>query len=96
MESDNKIINIEVVYALPNHAYLIPVKVNSGTTLRQGIESSGILEKCPEINLARNKVGIYSKPRALDYVLKDGDRIEIYRPLIIDPKEARRKRANKI
>jgi hypothetical protein len=95
MDSD-KYIGIEVAYALPDHAYLIPVKVLAGATIKQGIESSGILEQCMEIDLARNKVGIFSKLKNLDTLLSNGDRIEIYHDLKVDPKEARRKRAAKI
>jgi uncharacterized protein len=88
-------IHIEVVYARPERVLLKSLSVNSCTTLRQAIEISGILQQCPEVDLARNKVGIFSKIKDLDSVLSDGDRIEIYRELKIDPMEARRKRAGK-
>ena len=94
MDGD-KNIKVEIAYAIPDRAYVIPVTVPSGTTIKQGIETSGILEQCPEIDLTRNEVGIFSKPMTLDDVIKNGDRIEIYRPLITDPKEARRQRADK-
>ena len=86
-------IKVEVVYALPQRSWSIPVTLAAGSTLQQAITSSGILERCPEIDLASNCVGIYGKLRGLDTVLRAGDRIEIYRSLSIDPKEARRKRA---
>ena len=86
---------IEVAYALPERAHLITLQVRSGTTIRQGIELSGMLQRCPEIDLAQNRVGIFGKLKELDTVLHGGDRIEIYRPLQVDPKEARRKRAEK-
>lgn len=86
---------IEVVYARPEQAHMIPMQVNPGTTIRQAIEISGLLQQCPDIDLACNKVGIFSKLKNLDTVLSDGDRVEIYRELRADPKEARRKRAEK-
>lgn len=92
---DAETIRIEVVYALPEQAYLLPLSVNAGTTIRQAIETSGLLQQCPEIDLERNKVGIFSKLENLDAVLSDGDRIEIYRELRVDPKEARRRRVEK-
>ncbi len=95
MASGKKMLHIEVVYALSEYAYLIPVDVPPGTTLKQGIELSGILNQCPNIDLSKNKVGIFSKQKELDTGLSNGDRIEIYRPLKVDPKEARRKRAGK-
>jgi len=93
MAGAEEMLHIEVVYALPGRAYLIPVDVPQGTTLKQGIELSGILDQCPDIDLSRNKMGIFGKLKDPGTRLKDGDRIEIYRPLKVDPKEARRKRA---
>ncbi len=84
---------IEVAYATPDEQYLLPVTVKPGTTLVQAIEQSGILQACPEIDLAKARVGIYGKVAKKDAVLNPGDRVEIYRPLIADPKEARKKRA---
>ena len=98
MVSDNvlpKIIPIEVAYASASQSWLIPFEVEEGTTVQQAIASSGILEQCPDINLQTNKVGIFSKIIELDVLVRAGDRIEIYRPLILDPKEARRLRAEK-
>ena len=85
--------NVEVCYALPEKQLLIPVKLTSGTTLQQALEASGILEKHREIDLKKNKFGIFAKLSKLDSVLRDGDRVEIYRPLIADPKEVRKQRA---
>lgn len=93
--ADAETIRIEVVYALPEQAYLLPLSVNAGTKIRQAIEISGLLQQCPEIDLERHKVGIFSKLENLDAVLSDGDRIEIYRELRVDPKEARRRRVEK-
>jgi len=89
--SDN--INIEVVYALPGEQALLKQPVAPGTTVAEAIQVSGILQKYPEIDLAVNKLGIFGKLTKADAVLRDKDRIEIYRPLIADPKEVRRKRA---
>ncbi|GGX89422.1 RnfH family protein [Massilia dura] len=69
--------------------------VEAGTTIGQAIEMSGILQEAPEINLVTMPVGIYGKKKTLDTVLQPRDRIEIYRPLIADPKDARRRRAKR-
>jgi hypothetical protein len=86
-------INIEVVYALPNEQILLKKTVPAGTTIAEALQISGILAKHPEIDLGVNKLGIFGKLSKVDAVLRDKDRIEIYRPLIADPKEVRRKRA---
>jgi len=86
-------INIEVVYALPHEQMLFVRAVPEGTTVADAIGLSGVLEKHPEIDLAVNKFGIFGKLTKLDTVLRDKDRIEIYRSLIADSKEVRRKRA---
>lgn len=86
-------ISVEVVYALPQKQEMLSLKVKPGTTLSEAIEQSGILRDFPEIDLATAKVGIFSKQAKLDTVLRDKDRIEIYRSLIADPKEVRKKRA---
>lgn len=89
----NDKINIEVVYALPNEQVLLKQAVPSGTTVAAAIKVSGMLEKHPEIDLNTNKFGVFGKLAKPDTVLRDKDRVEIYRPLIADPKEVRRKRA---
>lgn len=86
-------IAVEVAYALPEKQYLQRVMVEEGTTIEQAIIASGLLELRTDIDLAKNKVGIYSRPVKLHDQVSDGDRIEIYRPLIADPKELRRQRA---
>jgi putative ubiquitin-RnfH superfamily antitoxin RatB of RatAB toxin-antitoxin module len=86
-------IQVEVAYALPDQQVILPVKAPDGVTIEEAIKRSGILERFPEIQLAQAKVGIFSKLSKLDSVLRDKDRVEIYRPLIADPKEVRRKRA---
>lgn len=93
MDADNSSIQIEVAYALPQQQYLLAVAVPVGTTIEQAIHASGILDRCPEIDLASAKVGIFSELASLDTVLSAGDRVEIYRPLLVDPKAQRRARA---
>lgn len=88
-------ISVEVVYALPEKQYLQKVSVTEGATVEQAIVASGIMRLRPEIDLASNKVGIWSRAVKLQDVLHDGDRVEIYRPLIADPKALRRQRAEK-
>ncbi len=86
-------IDIEVVYALPHEQVLLKLQLPEGATVSQAISASGILERHPEIDIARNKLGIFGKLTKAEAVLRDRDRVEIYRPLIADPKEIRRKRA---
>lgn len=88
-------LNIEVTYALPEKQFLLSVKVKVGTTIEEAILASGILALRDDIDLKKNKIGIYSRPAKLTDLVQDGDRVEIYRPLIADPKELRRKRAEK-
>ena len=86
-------IMVEVAYALPKEQLIIPVRVPVGTTAEDAIKLSGILQKFPDIDLATNKFGIFGKLTKPDTVLRELDRVEIYRPLIADPKEVRRQRA---
>ncbi|WP_445497095.1 RnfH family protein [Photorhabdus sp. SF281] len=88
-------INVEVVYALPDRQYLHTVKLSQGATVEQAIVASGLLTLRNDIDLQKNKVGIYSRPAKLTDILEEGDRVEIYRPLLADPKEMRRKRAER-
>ncbi|WP_455366463.1 RnfH family protein [Kaarinaea lacus] len=90
-ESDQ--ILVEVAYAKPDVQVIIPLFVDVGTTLEQAIQQSGVLDDFPEIDLNKNKVGIFSKIAKKDTVLREKDRVEIYRPLIADPKEVRKQRA---
>ena len=83
----------EVAYGRLEEQVLLVVESEKSLTAQQAIEKSGILDRFPEIDLKRNKVGIFGKAAKLDVELGDGDRVEIYRPLIADPKEARKKRA---
>ena len=84
---------IEIAYALPQQQVILPITVKSGTTALAAIEASGILGKFPEIDINTNKIGIFGKLCKPDTVLRHLDRVEIYRPLIADPKEVRRQRA---
>jgi len=86
---------VEVAYALPDKQSLVSLEVNEGTTIKEAIEASGILETYDQIDLTRDKVGIFSKFATLDTVLREKDRVEIYRPLIADPKKVRKERAAK-
>lgn len=88
-------IQVEVVYALPDKQYLRPVRLPEGSTVLQAIQSSGILTIRPDIDLNSNKVGIFSRTVKLQDILQTGDRVEIYRPLLADPKELRRLRAER-
>jgi putative ubiquitin-RnfH superfamily antitoxin RatB of RatAB toxin-antitoxin module len=86
-------ISIEVAYAEPDNQVIIPLTVDEGTTIEQAIKLSGVLNTFPNIDLAVNKVGIFSKLSKLDTTLREKDRVEIYRKLIADPKEVRKQRA---
>jgi putative ubiquitin-RnfH superfamily antitoxin RatB of RatAB toxin-antitoxin module len=87
-----KQLTIEVAYATVETQKIISLQVIRGSTIETVIDKSGILEFFPEIDLSHQKIGIFSKSKKLTDIVSDGDRIEIYRPLSIDPKEARRKR----
>lgn len=88
-------ISIEITYALPEKQSLLNLSVPINCSVKDAIEQSGILALHPEIDLKENKVGIWYKATKLDTPLNEGDRIEIYRPLIADPKEVRKRRAAK-
>ncbi|MBC8494059.1 MAG: RnfH family protein [Candidatus Thioglobus sp.] len=85
--------NIEVAYALENKQTLLSLEVEEGITLQQAIEISGILDKYQQIDLLKDKTGIFGKMAKLDTILREKDRVEIYRPLIADPKQVRKERA---
>jgi len=86
-------LTIEVAYALPDKQVIIPIKALEGITAEQAILASGVLQQFPDIDLNVSKIGIFGKIVKLDAPLRNKDRVEIYRPLIADPKEVRRKRA---
>jgi len=87
-------INVDVCYARRDAQEIVHLRLPEGSTVQRAVEASGLLQKHPEIDLAKgNKLGIFAKLVKADTVLRDKDRVEIYRPLIADPKEVRRKRA---
>ena len=92
MVSESDLMHVEVAYARPDQQVILQLDVPKGTTVEQAINESGVLETYEEIDLGKNKVGIFGKLAKRDAELKEGDRVEIYRPLIADPKEVRRQR----
>jgi putative ubiquitin-RnfH superfamily antitoxin RatB of RatAB toxin-antitoxin module len=95
MVSESQELQVYVVYATPAEEFIHPMRVPPGTTAGQAIEGSGVLARFPDINLVTQPVGIYGKKKTLDTVLRERDRVEIYRPLVADPKDSRRRRAAK-
>ncbi len=93
MPESQSSITVEIIYALPARQEVKRVSLSAGATIEQAIVASGFLEQYPEIDLKLNKVGVFAKLAKLDTVLRERDRIEIYRPLIADPKEVRKQRA---
>lgn len=87
---------IEVAYALPTQQFLLTEQVAEGTTVGEALAQSAIQQQVPHLELIDGKVGIFGKIVKLTQVLKAGDRIEIYRPLVNDPKEARRRKAMEV
>lgn len=86
------LLEIEIAYQGAS-SQLSKLQVKQGCTVEEAIQYSGILQQYPEIDLTKNKIGIFSKLVALTTQVKEGDRVEIYQPLLIDPKQARRQRA---
>jgi putative ubiquitin-RnfH superfamily antitoxin RatB of RatAB toxin-antitoxin module len=84
---------VEVAYALADKQSLLTIEVERGATLKDAIEASGILESFKQIDLTKDRVGIFSKFASLDTILQEKDRVEIYRSLVVDPKEVRKERA---
>ncbi len=91
----DRLITVEVAFALPDKQAVLPLKVTEGALVKEVVERSGILTRFPEIDLDKNDVGIWSRTCKLSDKVREGDRIEIYRPLLADPKEARRRRAER-
>ena len=87
------LLHIEVVYALPERQDVVSLRLPPGSTVRQAVEASGLLVRYPQIDLARDKLGIYARLVAPETPLRNRDRVEVYRPLLADPKEVRRQRA---
>ena len=90
-----ELLQVYVCYAHAQQEWSRPMQVKLGTTIAEAIEQSGVVQDFPEINLTTQPVGIYARKKTLDTVLRERDRIEIYRPLVADPKDSRRKRAAK-
>jgi len=88
-------VKVELVYARPDAADAVSLSLPAGATVRDAVLASGMLERHPELGLAKQRFGIFGKRVPPDAPLSPGDRIEIYRPLAMDPKEARRRRAAK-
>lgn len=88
-------LRVEVVYACADEQMLLELEVEPGTTINQAIERSDIARHFPDLDASRAAVGIFGRPAKRDAVLKDGDRVEIYRPLAADPKALRRSRARR-
>lgn len=86
-------IQIEVVYALPQEQVLLKTAVAAGADVRTGILASGVLERYPQLDIATLEAGIFGKMVRLEEPLRERDRIEIYRPLLADPKLVRQQRA---
>jgi len=84
---------VEVAYATPAAQAILEVALPAGANVAQAVEASGIRKRFPSIDLESNRVGVWGKLARLDTVLQAGDRVEIYRPLIADPKAVRRERA---
>ena len=90
---DTAKISVQICYALPGGSFLEALTLDKGATITHAIEASGLLRSHPEIDLSQQRLGIFGKLKAADTELRDGDRIEVYRPLQADPKETRRRRA---
>jgi putative ubiquitin-RnfH superfamily antitoxin RatB of RatAB toxin-antitoxin module len=86
-------LSVEVVYALPAGEDAVTLTLAAGATAGEAVRASGVLERHPEIDPERQKIGIHGRVVAAQTTLSDGDRVEIYRPLVVDAKEARRRRA---
>ena len=89
-------INVEVAYAKPHHQRILTLSVEEGFTIEQAIQQSGILSFFPEIDLTQQAIGIFGNQKKLTDLVQEGDRIEIYRPLVLSPKEMRRIKAKKL
>jgi len=88
-------LSIEVCYARPEAQTLVALSLPAGATVRDALAASGMSNRHPEIDPAAAKVGVFGKLATLDTPLADHDRVEIYRPLIVDPKLARQRRVEK-
>ncbi|CAL4321374.1 RnfH family protein [Buchnera aphidicola] len=87
-------IKVIVIYALSNIQFFRKIIIESGSTVEEALLASNIISEDKKINIYKNKIGIYGTITHLKHIVKEGDQIEIYRELIIDPKELRRKKIN--
>jgi putative ubiquitin-RnfH superfamily antitoxin RatB of RatAB toxin-antitoxin module len=94
-ENGPSVFSVEVAHARPDRQVLLSLEVCEGTTAAEAIEQSGIREQFPDLRVEPGLVGIFSRKVELDQILRAGDRVEVYRPLIADPKESRRERASR-
>lgn len=85
-------LTVTVVLALPDRATEVELRLAPGATVAEALAASGLAALQPQIDIARSPVGIFGRRVARDRVLADGDRVEVYRPLVADPKDARRRR----
>jgi putative ubiquitin-RnfH superfamily antitoxin RatB of RatAB toxin-antitoxin module len=95
MGRDESVLVVEVVYAEPHRQLLCSVALPRGSTIQDAIEQSGIARRLTGSDLAGCKVGVFGRVRTRDTPLRHGDRVEIYRPLLVDPKDARRARSRR-
>lgn len=86
-------LSVDVVYAKPERQELVHLTLAQGSTLKQAVEASGLLQRYPELDPEKLKLGVFGKISKPDALLREYDRVEIYRPLVADPKEVRKKRA---
>ena len=91
--AEDRLLDVSVACAARDGVHVVELKVKDGSTIEDVIRISGILARCPEVDLRTASVGIYNRERPLRHRVRQGDRVEIYRPLMADPKEARRRRA---
>lgn len=89
-------LSVQVCAASPDRQIIIPLRVGKGATIESAVRASGILTQLPEFDWGNSKLGVFGKLKAADTVLHDGDRVELYRPLLADPKDSRRQRAAKL
>lgn len=88
--TDLRLMRIEVAFARPDEQRILELQLAEGSTAREAVRASGLAELCPEIDAERCPVGVFGEKVAGDRILKPGDRVEIYRPLTVDPRERRR------
>ena len=93
MPGQSTTIEIEVAYALPERQIILVMNVPKGTRARDAVRRAGLEHEFPEIDLSGSRIGVFGRSVEDDHVLRAGDRVEIYRPLQMDPREARRRLA---